>query len=154
MLTKKEFYQLRKEIVLNSLYLNDYKNSFNIKEKSVCDFFESALEYVNETYKETHNADIDIFNVKTSKLYEYYKYLEFDPLQSNDYRGCIAFTAFNGLLFYGFKYGVTDYILVSYYYYDKYGIMVISKPRYYKIYGDYFMYKNQKINIVEFQLVK
>ena len=40
--------QLRKEIVLNSLFVSDYNNSFGISAKSVCDFFDSYMEFLSE----------------------------------------------------------------------------------------------------------
>lgn len=47
MLSKKDLWKLRKEIVLNSLYLSDYENSFDIPKEDVCNFFDG---YVEELY--------------------------------------------------------------------------------------------------------
>ena len=46
--------QLRKEIVLNSLFVSDYNNSFGISAKSVCDFFDSYMDFIDEIAKEDH----------------------------------------------------------------------------------------------------
>ena len=43
-LTKEQLWKLRKEIVLGSLYIDDYKNSFGINPENVCDFFNSFIE--------------------------------------------------------------------------------------------------------------
>ena len=46
--------QLRKEIVLNSLFVSDYNNSFGISAKSVCDFFDSYMSFIWDI---AHNED-------------------------------------------------------------------------------------------------
>ena len=43
-----ELNQLRNEIVLNSLYLSDYINSFGIDAERTCDFFDGYSEYISE----------------------------------------------------------------------------------------------------------
>ena len=43
-LTKENLWKLRKEIVLNSLYLSDYENSFGIDKEDLFYFFEGYLE--------------------------------------------------------------------------------------------------------------
>ena len=43
-LAKENLWKLRKEIVLNSLYLSDYQNSFGVDEKDLSYFFEGYLE--------------------------------------------------------------------------------------------------------------
>ena len=50
-MTYKQFKQLRNEIVLNSLFLKDYSNSFYIKNKTVCAFFDSAMLLFGSFYK-------------------------------------------------------------------------------------------------------
>lgn len=44
--------QLRNEIVLGSLFLDDYKNSFGYDEKKVCTFFDGYLSYIGELMEE------------------------------------------------------------------------------------------------------
>ena len=53
-LTKEELWNLRKEIVLNSLYYKDYKNSFNIDEHTCCDFFDGYYEFITILAAEKH----------------------------------------------------------------------------------------------------
>ncbi len=50
--TKEDLQSLRNEIVLNSLFVSDYKNSFGISAKSVCDFFDSYMDFIDEMAKE------------------------------------------------------------------------------------------------------
>ena len=42
---------LRNEIVLNSLFVSDYKNSFGISAKSVSLFFDSYMSFIDEMAK-------------------------------------------------------------------------------------------------------
>jgi hypothetical protein len=46
--TKEDLQSLRNEIVLNSLFVSDYNNSFGISANSVCDFFDSYMEFLSE----------------------------------------------------------------------------------------------------------
>lgn len=71
-LTKEQLWKLRQEIVLGSLYINDYKNSFGIDPQAVCNFFDSFIEdaqqddegnYNNRKTEEFDNAE---------ELYNYY----------------------------------------------------------------------------------
>ncbi len=50
--TKEDLQNLRNEIVLNSLFVSDYNNSFGISAKSVCDFFDSYMDFIDEMAKE------------------------------------------------------------------------------------------------------
>ena len=85
MLTKEQLLQLRKEIVLNSLYFNDYKNSFGIDKNLVYNFFDSYMEYLQELETENNeNLPINEFFNKydtSENLIEYYFYcFDYDPL--------------------------------------------------------------------------
>lgn len=44
MMNKEDLWRLREEIVLNSLYLSDYENSFGISKEDCCNFFEGYFE--------------------------------------------------------------------------------------------------------------
>jgi hypothetical protein len=44
MLNREQLKQLRKEIVLNSLYISDYENRFELDAKKVQDFFDGYFE--------------------------------------------------------------------------------------------------------------
>lgn len=48
-----KLWKLRNEIVLNSLFLSSYTNSFGISKNVVYDFFESYMEYLRELEEET-----------------------------------------------------------------------------------------------------
>ena len=50
-LTTEQLLQLRKEIVLNSLYISDYENSFGIDPHIVCDFFEGYVMNMEDLWK-------------------------------------------------------------------------------------------------------
>jgi hypothetical protein len=52
--TKEDLQALRKEICLNSLFVSDYENSFGISAKSVCDFFDSYMDFIWDI---AHNED-------------------------------------------------------------------------------------------------
>lgn len=47
-LTKEQLWQLRQEIVLNSLFISDYENSLGIDAKECNTFFEGYVEYLWE----------------------------------------------------------------------------------------------------------
>lgn len=90
MLTFKQFRKLRSEITLNSLFLNDYRNSLNIKEKNVINFFDGYLDYEMTDFIENNpdatpsqrdNYFYELLDKNDiNAMYEYYKYLTFDAL--------------------------------------------------------------------------
>lgn len=49
--------KLRRQIVLNSLYISDYENHFDFDAYEVCDFFDGYMEYLAEEYKEENGGD-------------------------------------------------------------------------------------------------
>lgn len=58
--TSEDLWTLRNEIVLNSLYVSDYENTFNLVAKCVCDFFDGYCEYLKELATEKNdNPTID-----------------------------------------------------------------------------------------------
>lgn len=74
-LSKRQLKQLRKEIVLNSIYIKDYDNSFNFNKNFICDFFGGYCEELNTIYNADNKRDFfDIVrkhdNIKN--LYNYY----------------------------------------------------------------------------------
>ena len=90
MLTKNQLKQLRKEIVLNSLFLNDYNNSLFIKEKAAYAFFDSYIEYLYEIAHENNFKSDNITDVlneydNIENLYNYYLCYENNPLLQDDY---------------------------------------------------------------------
>ena len=56
-LTSAELWQLRNEIVLNSLYVADYTNSFGFNARDVSDFFDGYVEYIYEMMNEDNATD-------------------------------------------------------------------------------------------------
>ena len=71
--------ELRYEVVLNSLFLKDYENSFGIDPKEVCDFFDGYVQYLFEIAEEKLHRDYDFYEVienydSTSNLLKYFMY--------------------------------------------------------------------------------
>ena len=74
-LTRRDLIKLRKEIVLNSLFISDYENSFGFSPKSVNLFFDSYISFLDEL------AEEDGFN--TDDINEFFnKYDTIDNLES------------------------------------------------------------------------
>lgn len=51
-MTKDMLWQLRMEIRLCSLYYADYRNSFGIERRAVCDFFDGYADFLEELMRE------------------------------------------------------------------------------------------------------
>ena len=64
-MSNEQLWELRQEIVLGSLYLADYENSFGIDRDKVCTFFDGFLSYVEELMKE------DIVDFDDAKFFDY-----------------------------------------------------------------------------------
>lgn len=63
-LTKEELLTLRKDIVLNSIFVYDYENSFGFDSHKVAVFFEGYVEYICELAEEDGIKDLErIFKV-------------------------------------------------------------------------------------------
>lgn len=56
-LTSAELWQLRNEIMLNSLFVADYTNSFGFNARDVSDFFDGYVEYIYEMMNEDKATD-------------------------------------------------------------------------------------------------
>lgn len=54
--------RLRSDIVLNSLFLSDYKNRYGIDERAVYDFFGGYVSYLEEIMREDPLYDDSEFN--------------------------------------------------------------------------------------------
>lgn len=138
MLTKNQLKTLRNEICLNSLYLKDYSNSFYIKEKTVCDFFNSFMDHIDDYYN-FNNMDYYEVLKKHDNIDEIWKYYcdscmdGYDPLLQDDY---IAY--FNNLMQAGCViYEIDDNkVVCASYYMNKYGNMIINKITKNTIYYD------------------
>ena len=82
---KSKLKKLRSEIVLNSLYTNDYENSYGIDARVVQDFFDCYMEYLNELLEEKEDVDKLVENGKY-----YNKIFELDNIENleNFYWSC------------------------------------------------------------------
>ena len=71
-LTKDQLWELREEIVLGSLYINDYENSFGIDPRGVCNFFDSFIEDAQQddegNFNDRKTEEFD----NADELYDYY----------------------------------------------------------------------------------
>ena len=74
--------QLRKEITLNSLYISDYENSFDIDAHECSDFFDGFISYCTELEIEKYGHELPIEEF----------FAEFDTLENLiDWYLCIDF---------------------------------------------------------------
>lgn len=84
LLTKEELWDLRKEIVLNSLYTSDYENTHHILPRNTQDFFDGYVEYLYELAEENgENPDIQDLCIKydnADNLEDWYYCFEDNPL--------------------------------------------------------------------------
>lgn len=83
--TKEKLWALRREIVLNSLFLSDYRNSFQIDPVAVSTFFDGFLEEIEMRIEEDYpgfdwNRFFDYLPKydNPDTLWEYYDGMEFD----------------------------------------------------------------------------
>ena len=87
-MTSEMLWSLRKEIILNSMFVADYRNTLGIDPHVVCNFFDSYLSYLDEEMKLTisgyddahffdHLPDFDT----EENLWNWYCCYEDDPLQ-------------------------------------------------------------------------
>ena len=138
MLTKNQLKQLRNEITINSVFLKDYSNSLYIKEKTAFYFFDSFMDYIDNTYNFNNMDFYELLEIHDNidELYQYYcdSCIDgYDPLLQDDY---IAY--FNNLIYAGCViYNIDDYkVVCATYYMNKYGNMIINKITRNKVYYD------------------
>ena len=85
-MNKEQLRKLRQEIVLNSLFLNDYENSLGIDKDKVYYFFDTFVDDIYEQYVEEHEGEYftiqDVFAEldNTERLWEFYNCYAEDPL--------------------------------------------------------------------------
>ena len=84
---KKDLWKLRQEIVLNSLYTNDYVNSFGINEQTVQDFFDSYIEELNWLLEEKVGVE-EIEKMNSDKYYSELFKLDNEDNLYNYYYSC------------------------------------------------------------------
>lgn len=62
-ITEKQLIELRKQIILGSLFIKDYKNTFGIDENIVCSFFDGYLDFLDEViHEQEENQDISFWD--------------------------------------------------------------------------------------------
>ena len=89
-LTREDLAKLREEIVLNSLYISDYENSFGFSPKSVNLFFDSYVSFLDELAEEDGMIIEDTFKFfdkydTTDNLESWYNcYEDFDWVEYVD----------------------------------------------------------------------
>ena len=81
MLSKKDLQLLRNEIILNSLFISDYENSFGLDPGEVNAFFDGYLDYLEDLMLENDCTDENYFdNLEKydtlENLWNYYNELE------------------------------------------------------------------------------
>ena len=62
MLSKKDLQVLRNEILLNSLFISDYENSFGLDLWEVNAFFDGYLDYLEDLMLENNCSDENYFD--------------------------------------------------------------------------------------------
>ena len=62
-LTKEQLWELRLQIVLNSLFVHDYDNSLGIPAQEACDFFDGYAEYLWDLAEQDGLIPKDFFQV-------------------------------------------------------------------------------------------
>jgi len=83
-IAKEDLWKLRQEIVLNSLYYSDYRNSFGITTHSCCDFFDGYIEDLKDmmimdigTYDDSKFSEYD----NAEHLEQWYYCFETEPFE-------------------------------------------------------------------------
>lgn len=86
-MTQEKLWALRREIVLNSIFLYDYANTFGFDRRMVSTFFDGYLEYLDELMQESipDYDDANFFDLLSQydtaeNLWDWYGCLEEDPL--------------------------------------------------------------------------
>lgn len=51
--------RLRKEIILNSLFVGDYENTFGFDAHKVCDFFDGYVEFLEEIEEDENDENLE-----------------------------------------------------------------------------------------------
>lgn len=66
-LTDEEILEVRKQIVLNSLYLSDYITTFDLDPIEVEEYFEGYVEYLEELAEEAGDPNLDFRDFDTEE---------------------------------------------------------------------------------------
>ena len=85
--TKEQLWELRQEVPIGSLFIKDYRNSFGIDPRKVCDFFDGYLDFLEDEmeYQISDFNDRDFWNLldefdTPDNLEEWYYCFDEDPL--------------------------------------------------------------------------
>ena len=88
MWSKEKLWEMRKEIKLNSIYVNDYVNSFGVTTDDCCNFFDGFIEYIAELAMDKYGAIPDnewydrLFEFDTpDDLWDWYYCFDENPLK-------------------------------------------------------------------------
>mgnify|MGYP003333798300 CR=1 FL=1 len=92
-LTKEDLHQLRKEIVLFSIFISDYENSFEIPPEICAAFFEGYGEYLGELMADDGYSSDEFWDVldkyeTPENLYDWYYMCEY-PFGYDLYLKCL-----------------------------------------------------------------
>ena len=79
-LTSAELLQLRKEIILNSILIYDYTNSFGFNPWDICSFFDGYVSYLEELAREDGYEGIDYLTKYDTEENLYSWFLCYDDL--------------------------------------------------------------------------
>lgn len=83
MMTREQLWKLRQEVCLGSLFVDDYRNSFGLTAKSVCDFFDGYIEFLWDIAQDDHGRQTtfeDVYALDSDEyLYEWYLCFDEDP---------------------------------------------------------------------------
>ena len=79
-LTSAELSQLRKEIILNSILIYDYTNSFGFNPWDICSFFDGYVSYLEELAKEDGVESVDFLEEYDTEENLYSWFLCYDDL--------------------------------------------------------------------------
>ena len=96
--TKEDLWALRQQVVLNSCFIADYRNTFGIDEHSAADLFEGFVDYMTEEEKEDgyENESVEEFFDRYDKpefLWEWYmcfddfSWVKYEPQEEDDEEG-------------------------------------------------------------------
>ena len=151
MLSKNQLKQLRKQIILNSLYTKDYSNNLFIKEKTAYAFFDGYIEYLLEIatdngIKVNDNNYMDILKKYDTfkNLYEWYYTFEHDPLVQDNYIAVRQLNNADGIVIYYIDYDAR-YVITSIHYLSGlyiHNTRITKNKLYINKSGDYYFIKN------------
>lgn len=142
MLTRKQLINLRKQVVLNSLFYKDYANDLYISEKTCCLFFDSYINYLYELATENNDNELDVLDVikkydNGNNLYNWYLCYENDPLIKDGYKAYIPENIYAGVFIYNIDYDINDSVIAATYYHDRNSDLIIDKLTRNRLYYDY-----------------